>query len=309
MILSIGSRDSLLARQQAEPLVEELDESEGVRADLVTRSSAGDEDQDRALDNYDQTGVFTSNLNEAVLDGSIDAAVHSLKDLPTERPEDLTLAAVPPRTTPFDMLVGRADPDLSDEDGLVIGTSSRRRRGNLLFLNSDLNVEGCRGNVPTRLDKLYDEEQYDALVLAAAGLERLGMEEITNRLFRLDEMLPAAGQGALAVVAHAENEPVLRELQTLDHRPSRRTTRAERALLHRLEAGCQAPVGTVARVQGNQMVLRAHVTHPEGERRLEVMQEGLADEPRDLGMDLAEDLLERGAAELIHEVAGEDSDG
>jgi hydroxymethylbilane synthase len=199
------------------------------------------------------------------------------------------------------MLVGLDTPELSElEPGTVIGTSSNRRRANLLHLNDDVEVEECRGNVPTRMEKLFDEDSsYDSLVLAAAGLERIGVEEITARLFRLEEMLPAAGQGALAVVARRDDEEVRSILEELDHPPSRMTITAERTLLNRLEAGCQAPLGTLARIQSGNLLLKAQVTHPDGDRRIEDEIEGPSREAESLGRRLAERLLDRGASDFI----------
>lgn len=305
MMLRIGSRDSELARLQSRPLVDQLDEMEGTRADLITTDEVGDVHPDEPIEEIGQTGVFSGSLNRMVLEGELDAAVHSLKDCETTLPEGLVLGAVPPRATPFDMLVGREPSRLEKlPAGTIVGTSSRRRRANLLYHNPKLEVRPCRGNVPTRLKKLRDENQsYEALVLAAAGLERLGkpVKQMVEklRLLSQDEMLPAPGQGALAVVCREEDEGVRTLLETLDHRPSRLVCAAERSFLNRLEGGCQAPVGALARRSGDQLVLRGTVTSPDGSTQMDHSQTGEAGEAEELGVSLADTLLEKGAAEVV----------
>lgn len=305
MILRVGSRGSELAVAQSRPLVDQLDGMDGVRADLKTSESVGDEQRDRAIEEIGQTAVFTSALDEQVLEGRLETAVHSLKDCETDLPEGLMIGAIPPRLTPFDMILGLEPRRLGDlPEGTVIGTSSRRRRANLLYHNAGLEVRPCRGNVPTRLQKLHDEDEpYQALILAAAGLERLGkpIKQIVDRMRLLSrsEMLPAPGQGALAVVCRKDRDDVRECLRSLDHPPSRQVCTAERSFLNRIEGGCQAPVGALASIANDRLQLEATITDPEGRRQLEGREEGDPEDAVEIGIGLAEGLLERGARELL----------
>lgn len=300
MILRLGSRDSELAATQAESVAGRLEELDGVRVDAVTTDTLGDREADRDLASIGQIGVFTAELDELVLSGDLDAAVHSLKDCPVDLPEGLVVAAVPPRTTPFDTLVGLEERPLSAlEDGTGIGTSSRRRRANLLACHPGLSVHPCRGNVPTRLEKLETEDRYDALVLAAAGLERLDRGPTPARLLSTDEMLPAPGQGALAVTCRAEDTEVRSVLEAIDHGPSRRVCSAERAFLSAMGGGCQTPIGALGTERGGELQLLVSVTDPEGDRRLEESWSGPPGDALQAARTLAEGLLDRGAGKLI----------
>lgn len=300
MILRLGSRDSELAVAQAESVAERLEALDGVRVDAVTTDTVGDRQTDPDLASIGQIGVFTAELDELVLAGDVDAAVHSLKDCPVELPEGLTVAAIPPRTTPFDTLVGAEERPLSAlPDGTGIGTSSRRRRANLLVCHPALEVHPCRGNVPTRLEKLENEDRYDALVLAAAGLERLDRAPVPARLLSTDEMLPAPGQGALAVTCRADDTEVRGVLERIDHSPSRRVCSAERAFLSAMGGGCQTPIGALGSQRGGELHLLVSVSHPEGDRRLEEDWSGPPEDALEAARTLADELLDRGAEELI----------
>lgn len=300
MILRLASRSSELAVAQARSVRNRLEEFETVRVDHVTSDTVGDRRDDEDLASIGQIGVFTRELDGAVLDGEVDAAVHSLKDCPVGLVEGLSVAAVPPRDTPFDTLVGRDTRPLAEmPDGTAVGTSSRRRRANLLYQHSQLEVRPCRGNVPTRLEKLEQDDDYDALVLAAAGLSRLDRAPTPARLLSADEMLPAPGQGALAVTCRTDDDEVLEVLETIDHAPSRRICGAERQFLAALGGGCQTPVGALASERGGQFHLRGSVSHPDGERRLEGDWTGAPSEAEEGARALAEELLEQGAGAWI----------
>lgn len=300
MILSVGSRSSDLAQKQSEYVVNLLEEEDDVRADLTTTDSLGDRHDDADPGELDETGIFTSAIDEKLLDGRFDLVIHSLKDCPTDTPEELTLAAIPPRVTPFDVLVGSLESDLNNfEPGTVIGTSSIRRRANLLHENPDLSVESCRGNVPTRLEKLEDEDaDFDALVLAAAGLERLEMSP-KGRIFRRSEMLPAPGQGALAIMCRSDQPDVVEVVSRINHRPSELICRAERAFLSRLEGGCQAPIGALANIRGGTLKLTGSVLQTEGKRKLEETVTGPEENADELGLRLADTLIDQGAEEFL----------
>ncbi|MFB6357336.1 MAG: hydroxymethylbilane synthase, partial [bacterium] len=269
--------------------------------------SKGDTRHDVAIGEMDETGVFTGALDQQVLDGEIDAAIHSLKDCPTDQHPELEVAAIPARATPLDMLVGLSTPRLSElEPGTTIGTSSRRRRANVLYENDRLHLKKCRGNVPTRLDKLNDD-QYDGIIIAAAGLERVGKDleqrPSIQRLIRTGEMLPAPGQGALAVVCRSEDKETLETLREIDHTPSHQICGAERSLLATLEGGCQIPIGALGSIRNDQLLLKASVTSPDGSTRITGELKGPPEEYDSIGKQLAEDLIDRGARELLSESA------
>lgn len=300
MILTVGSRSSRLARSQVKSVVELLEDQTDVRAEVMTMDSTGDRNPDQDPEELDEIGIFTSQLDRNLLDGTYDLVVHSLKDCPTDRNENLDLAAIPPRATPFDVLVGIRNDRLEElENGTVVGTSSQRRRANLLYHNSDVTVDSCRGNVPTRLRKLEDDEtNFDALILAAAGLYRL---ELTpdSRILSQNEMLPSPGQGALAVMCRSDRPEVLKRLRKINHEPSERICRAERSFLGRLEGGCEAPIGGLARTKNGELTLEGSVTAPDGSRRIERTITGPIQEAAELGYRLADRFIEAGANELI----------
>lgn len=300
MFITIGSRSSKLARTQAEQVIEQLNELDDVRAELNTMDSLGDEQRDRAIPEIGETGVFTSRLDEAVVDGTIDAAVHSFKDCPTESNGDLTVAAIPPRTTPMDALVGLGEPDLQQlPAGTTIGTSSTRRRANLLHQNDKINVKPCRGNVPTRLQKLEEGNEYDGLILAMAGLERLDESVKPLRMIRPDEILPAPAQGAMAVICRDDHSELRTVLGKIDHSKSRQLCEAERAFLNEVEGGCQAPVGALGKFSKDHLVLEGTVTHPDGEEQVGGELHGSPEDAEKIGRELAQTLLSRGAGDFI----------
>jgi hydroxymethylbilane synthase len=247
----------------------------------------------------DQRDVFTRQLDEALLSGEIDLAVHSLKDVPTEPPEWVDLAAITRRLDPSDVLVSDGRHTLEDlPQGAVVATSSQRRRAQLLYRRPDLEVVGIRGNVDTRVRKMR-EGAADAVVLARAGLERLGLDA-PHTVIPADTVLPAVGQGALAA-ATLHDHP-LRGLvrEALNHRPTERVVLAERAMLRALEGGCRVPVGASSDARGNVVRLRGVVISPDG--ALVYRGEAEGEEPEEVGERLARDLLEQGAAVVLGEV-------
>lgn len=295
--LRLGTRASALARWQADWVAAELGKL-GVPVEMIPISTQGDVSS-RPLGAIGGQGVFTKELQRALLDGAIDLAVHSLKDLPTERVAGLQLAAVPPRESTRDVLVSRLAATLDAlPPAARVGTGSIRRRAQLLHARPDLQVGEIRGNVDTRLRKL-DEGQYEAIVLAEAGLRRLGLGERITQILPAELMLSAVGQGALGIEARSDDGPTLQTLALLDHPVTHCAVRAERALLAALGAGCLAPVGAWARMDGGQLQLDAVVLSPDGRERLSVRVSGPPDQAESLGQQAAAKLLAQGAAELI----------
>jgi hydroxymethylbilane synthase len=244
-------------------------------------------------------GVFTLVIDAALLSGEIDFAVHSLKDLPPDMPSGLCLAAVPARASAADVLVQNSR--ITDPDSIrKIGTSSLRRRAMLLYENPQLQIEDVRGNIDTRLKKL--EVNFDAIVLARAGLQRLQChEELGNRLLELDTTIfvPAPGQGALAIQSRADDESTLHLLQELEDDDSRAAIVAERAIVRVLNAGCSTPLGAYAVAANGVLSLRACVLSPDGKTRLDAQGKGVPERAVDLGNSVAQKLLEQGAQELL----------
>jgi hydroxymethylbilane synthase len=262
----------------------------------------GDRVLDAPLPLIGGTGVFTGELEAALHHREIDFAVHSLKDLPTENPPGLTIGAIPPRDNPGDALVSRNGYRLHTlPRGATVGTSSRRRSAQLLHRRPDLRVMDIRGNVDTRLRKALDKDsQYDAVVLALAGLERLGQTQFITERLTLDDMLPAPGQGALAV--QCRHEPhALAWLAPLNHAPSEIAVTAERAFLGELGRGCSLPVAAYAEVEGDTLRLRGRVTAPDGSEQIDVALSGSVgrSSARELGAELARTALGKGVARLL----------
>jgi hydroxymethylbilane synthase len=302
--LTIGTRGSTLALWQAGHIKERLQTGNpNLRLQLRKVKTRGDLVRDRALSQVGGRGLFVKEIENALLDREIDLAVHSLKDMPTELPGELSLGAILERADARDALVFRGgQQELSElPNGARVGTSSLRRRAQLLSERADLEILDLRGNVDTRLRKLYAGE-YDAVVLAAAGLQRLGHAEAIGQSLPVEVMLPAVGQGALCVEVRAEDEDVRRLLAPLDHPPTRQAARAERAFLHRLEGGCQVPIAAYGQVDGNQLRLRGLVASPDGSRLVKDEFRGPANEAVRLGTELAEQLLDSGAREILEEI-------
>lgn len=300
--LRLGTRRSALARVQSSSVAAALGRA-GAAVDLVEVSTLGDRSP-AAIAQLGGTGVFVTGLREQLLDGSVDFVVHSLKDLPTAPATGLRLAAVPRREDPRDALVDRAGRALAElPTGTTVGTGSPRRTAQLRALGLGLDVVPIRGNVDTRLRRVADGE-LDAVVLARAGLARLGrLAEVTEVLDPL-QLLPAPGQGALAVECRADDEPLAELLGHLDDPDSRAAVTAERSLLAALEAGCTAPVGALADVAegdtgDSEIYLRAVVLAPDGSRAVRLSATGPAATAAGIGRQLAADLLAAGAAELM----------
>jgi hydroxymethylbilane synthase len=296
--LKLGTRASALARWQAEWVAARL-QSAGHAVELVPISTQGDRLRG-ALTEAGGTGYFTRELQQAVLDGRIDLAVHSLKDLPTEQVVGLTLASVPERESVHDVLLSREGHVLAAlPAGAVIGTGSLRRRAQLLHQREDLQTADIRGNVDTRIRKMQSGE-FDAIVLAEAGLKRLGLITHATQIFRPEEMLPAVGQGALGIEIRQQDTRTAAAVSTLDDAVSHAAVVAERSLLATLRGGCLAPVGAWARIAPDgQLYLEAVVLSPEGRQRIVASGALAASLATQLGEQVGQRLLALGAAELI----------
>jgi len=299
--IRLGTRGSALARWQTAYVADLLRASwPGLACQIEVIHTQGDRVLDVPLPKIGGKGVFTAELEAALRRRDIDLAVHSLKDLPIEQPAGLTIAAVPPRAGAADVLISRAGYTLETlPPAATVGTSSRRRAAQLRALRPDLRILDVRGNVDTRLRKALDPGgPYDALVLAQAGLERLGYADAVTQVLPLDVIMPAPGQGALAVQARDEADLVAL-LAPLDHRPTRLAVTAERAFLAGLGGGCALPIAAYATVEGERLVLVGRVTAADGSRQITVTIGGPAAEAAALGAQLAQIALDQGAADML----------
>ena len=295
--LLLGSRKSPMAVVQSELVAALITERTGRPVEIVGVTTLGDVSRAQ-LTQIGGTGVFVSALREALLGGEVDLAVHSLKDLPAGAAPGVALAAVPPRDDPRDALVARDGAKLADlPAGARIGTGSPRRAAQLLALRGDLQTVPIRGNAGTRLRHVTDGD-LDGVVLACAGLARIGYAAAITQVFEPDEMLPAPGQGALAVECRDDDPELAGLLAAVNDEASMAAAVAERSLLEALAAGCSAPVGGYAAGTG-QLLMRAAVLSPDGTRALRAHGRAPAADARRLGQDLAAELLRRGAADFI----------
>ena len=295
-MIVIGSRGSKLALWQAEHIGEKL-KALGIETRIEIIKTSGDQIQDVALAQVGGKGLFTKEIDEALLNGSIDLAVHSMKDVPTGLPAGLTIAAIPEREEPRDALIGCSIEEL--KDGTRIGTSSLRRSSQLLAVNPRLSIEMLRGNVDTRLRKL-DEGRYDAIVLAAAGLRRLGSQDRIRELIPVEVMCPAVGQGALAIETRDDGGVAHELVRKLDHADTRICVTAERAMLEKLGGGCQVPIGGYAFLENGVIHMRAMVASPDGKRLVRAELSGV--DPVRTGASIGRNLLEQGAEEILRAI-------
>ncbi|HEX5834012.1 MAG TPA: hydroxymethylbilane synthase [Pyrinomonadaceae bacterium] len=300
--LIIGSRGSRLALWQAEHAKARLLElNPGLEIQIEVIKTTGDVKPD-PLSVIGGKGVFTKELEDALLSKRIDIAVHSLKDLPTILPEQLSISAICEREDPRDALVSPADRRISSlrdlAAGSVVGTSSQRRLAQLKALRDDLVVKDLRGNVDTRVRKL-DERQYDALILASAGLIRLGLQNRISAPIATGEILPAVGQGAIAIETRADDEVAIEATAKLNHRETEVACRAERAFLRSLGGGCQYPIAAHAVIEGQRLQLEGLVANPDGSQILRDTLSGASDDGDLIGAALAARLIEQGADSLL----------
>ncbi len=298
--LRLGTRRSVMATTQSGLVAARLTELTGRAVELVGVTTFGDVTK-ASLTQLGGTGVFVSALRDKLIEGEIDFAVHSLKDLPTTPDPRVVIAAIPPRDDPRDALVGTAK--LADlPPGAKVGTGSPRRVAQLRMLRPDLEYVPIRGNADTRIGKVTSGE-LQGVVLAAAGLARLGREAEISQIFEVEEMLPAPGQGALAVECRADRTDLVEFLSVLDDARTRAAVTAERAVLNALEAGCAAPVGAYSADHGQELFLTAAVVAVDGRRAVRKSTAGTSLAPMDLGRDLAAEMIAEGAGTLIGERA------
>jgi hydroxymethylbilane synthase len=330
--LVIGTRGSQLAVWQAEHVAGQLREAlPAVSVRLERIRTTGDKIQDVPLAHVGGKALFVKEIEEALLAGRVDLAVHSMKDVPTELPAGLTIGAIPLRESPVDVLISRTGSRLGDlPRGARVGTSSLRRQAQLLHHRADLVVVGLRGNLDTRIRKL-DSEGLDAIVLAAAGVKRLGLDRLVTEVLPPEIVLPAIGQGALGIEvreqrrdgrgagapgehgskgAERSREPDVAELvRVLDHFESHTAVRAERGMLRRLGGGCQVPIAALATMEGKGVFLRGLIASTDGTTVIRGEVRGTTAEPEMLGRALAEDLLDRGGLAILKDILGGDVRG
>ena len=298
----VATRRSRLARTQAQQVADALSEATGRPAELVPLSTTGDDHPERAVEAFDAKGMFVDGVRQAVLDGRAHVAVHSFKDLPSERFAGLLVGAVPPREDPRDLLVTRDGARLSTlPRGATVGTSSARRRAQLQRARRDLLVQPLRGNLDTRLARVA-EGDLDAVVVAFAGVRRLGPTDLQVKAIALEhgECLHAAAQGALAIECRDDDGGTLDALKLIEDDETRTLVRAERALLARLQGGCTAPIGAHATLlDGGRMELLGMVSDPGGTNLHRASHQAAADQPEMLGRTLAETLLDAGGRDVM----------
>jgi len=304
----IATRDSALALWQANWVKQKLEELiPDVAFSLVTMKTQGDKILDVALAKIGDKGLFTKELEFALLNGSAELAVHSMKDVPTLLPDGLKMGAIAERHDPRDVLIcPQGYTLLTLPAGARVGTSSLRRRAQLAKLRSDLQVLDLRGNLNTRFAKL-DRGDYDAMLLAAAGVERMGWSDRITERISFDLSLPAVGQGSVGIEIRDDAPEIQAIVDKLNHHESSIAIRAERALLKKLEGGCQIPIGSLGIVEGDKLTLHGLVASVDGSRVLRSRLEGPANEPEELGEKLALELLGLGAGEILAELRQEQS--
>lgn len=302
----IGTRDSELALWQTHWVEDNLKRlNPGFTFKIIEMKTQGDKILDVALAKIGDKGLFTKELEVAMLDKEIDMAVHSMKDLPTKLPEGLMIGAICERFDARDVVVSNQGYTINTlPQGAKVGTSSLRRSAQLLKHRPDLNIFPLRGNLNTRMAKL-ERENFDAIILAAAGIERLGWSERITERIAYDVCLPAVGQGSIGIEIRQGDEEVYKVVQTLNHLPSETAIIAERAMLSKLEGGCQIPIGSIGRIDGDNMTLDGVVASLDGKNVLKTVVSGPISEAARLGEELAEKLIAMGASEILKEVRGD----
>jgi hydroxymethylbilane synthase len=305
--LRIGTRGSALAMWQANYVADRLKQIHGVETEIVRIRTSGDRMQSASVAQVNEQigaefggkGIFIKEIEDALLDNRVDLAVHSMKDVPTEIPGALAFPAIARREDPRDCLISRTGRSLKGlPDGARVGTSSLRRQAQLRHMRPDLDVRDLRGNVDTRIKKLESGE-FDAIVLAMAGINRLGLAGRISQVLGEDLMLPAVGQGALGIEARADDTNTSRLAAALDDAESRACVTAERSLLHALQGGCQVPLGALGVVRGGELHLEAGVFSVSGAECLRSSENGPIEEAHEIGVRLADALIEEGADRIL----------
>ncbi len=305
----VGTRESALAMWQTNWVVEKLQAlNPNFVFKIVKMKTKGDKILDVALAKIGDKGLFTKELEKAMLKGDIDMAVHSLKDMPTKLPAGLKIGAVCQREHPGDVLISRMGQKLAEmPKGARIGTSSLRRCAQLLNYRPDLQLESLRGNLNTRMEKLQ-AQQLDGIILAAAGVIRMGWEGRITEYIPYDVCLPAVGQGAICVEIRADDRDIEDLVRTINHRDTELATTAERALLRKLEGGCQVPIGALAEVHQEELHLEAAVLSLDGTNSVRLKMSGHKEQAEQIGIKLAERLLANGADKILEQVRKENEE-
>lgn len=296
----IGTRGSRLALWQAEWVKSRLgDIFPDLEVGILVMKTIGDKILDVPLAKIGGKGLFVKEIEEALLSGRIDIAVHSMKDMPAYLPDGLCIAAIPERGDPYDVFVSGNEKSLEGQPtGAVIGTSSLRRASQVRHFRPDIRITQLRGNLDTRLKKL-DSGEMDAIVLAAAGVKRLGMTDRITQVIPVDIILPAVAQGALCIETRQDDEETLAIASKLHHHQSALVVRAERAFMRKLEGGCQVPIAALAKISGQELEITGLVAEIDGSSVLKDTVSGDIKTPENAGLQLAERLLERGAGDII----------
>ncbi len=306
MRIKIGTRGSTLALRQAHWVKDQLETAcFDTHCEIVTIKTAGDRFTDMSLFRLPDKGFFTKDIEKALLSGAIDIAVHSAKDLPTKIPGELTIGAVPFRQLSNDVLITGKKYGTRERTGLrnlrpgaEIGTSSLRRKSQLLYFRRDFQIVDLRGNLDTRIKKLYTQK-LDGIIVAYAGVKRLNLENKISEIIGHEIMLPAAGQGALALEIRRDDGDIMGVISTLNHGESLAAVAAERSFLKRLRAGCHAPVGACGRIEENSLEITGMVASLDGSHMVKRSVKGKSEDAERLGAMLAEELLDAGGAEIL----------
>ncbi|RUM60698.1 MAG: hydroxymethylbilane synthase [Persephonella sp.] len=303
MKVKIGTRKSKLAMWQTNFIAKKIKENfPNLDIEIVKITTKGDKILDVPLAKVGGKGLFVKEIEDALLNGDIDLAVHSLKDVPTHFPEGLYLGAITEREDPRDCLVSVKYKSLKElPKGAVIGTSSLRRKSQILKLRPDLTVKDLRGNVDTRLRKLENGE-YDAIILAYAGLKRLGLNHKATYIFNPEELIPAVAQGFLGIEIRANDEKIKSIVDKLNHKESFLRAEAERSFLRRLEGGCQVPLGCYSSINNGKLKMIGFISNLDGTKFIKDYVEGDIKKYKNLGIQLAEKLLSRGGEEILKEI-------
>ena len=301
MKLKIGTRGSKLSLVQTQLVIDALKNAKPeLKFEVVTIKTKGDIDA-RPLYTIDRKGIFEKEIDAAVRDGRVDFAVHSLKDIPSELPENLTIASIPKRESPNDVFVNYKKTKLNDiASKSIVGTSSLRRAVQVTRLRPDLIVKPVRGNVETRVNKMLKRE-FDALVLAEAGLSRLGLTDVIAERLSIDDFTPSPGQGAMAVVTRENYTDLINILKKIEDKQSRMEVTAERALLLHINAGCRFPLGALASADSSKLALYASIYSADGTKRIDVKKIDSISNAERLGKLVADELEQKGAMKLAEE--------
>ncbi|SPD75810.1 hydroxymethylbilane synthase [uncultured Desulfobacterium sp.] len=305
MTLKIGTRASKLALAQSNWVKAQIEKrNHDISVELVHIRTTGDKVLDSPLSNIGGKGLFVKEIEDALLDNRVDVAVHSMKDVPAALPEGLILSTFPKREDPRDSLISQDSLTLDQlPTNARVGTSSLRRAAQLLHIRRDLDLAPLRGNVDTRLKKL-EAGDFSAIILATAGLKRLGLEKHITTVITTDQILPAIGQGALGLEIRADDKDTFETIKFLNHDETEVTVRAERAFLHELEGGCQVPIAGLARLEGETVHLTGMVAELDGSMLIRDQISGTMNQAEEIGITLARRLLERGADDILKRIYG-----